>query len=99
MSLAKLQEGLTRFTENDKAGDILTYVNEFINEQQKQYTINKDNDCLTFGKWKGFTIKEMSTNEKGKQYVGWLLTQPWFTEDKFSNLFEDMRHNNLLKKT
>ena len=98
MSLTKLQEGLKKFTDDDKAIDIISYVNDFIDEQTAQYKQNKENNCLTFGKWKGFTMKEMAANEKGKSYIKWLLAQTWFSEDKFEDLFNDMRQCGLLKK-
>jgi hypothetical protein len=100
MSLAQLQTGLNRFTESDPARDILAYVNEFISSSQEKYTQNTDNRALAFGKWKGNTMKDMSKTQAGKSYIQWLLKQTWFTEEKFPDLFEDMRtHGHLSKKS
>ena len=98
MSLAKLQEGLNKFSDTDSGRDVLEYVNDFIAEQQKQYKDNKESRCLTFGKWKGFSMKEMADDDKGRSYIQWLIKQTWFTEDKFEDLFDDMRTHGLLKK-
>jgi hypothetical protein len=98
MALRQLKEGLDKFCENDPADEILAYVNNFIEENQKQYTANVDKKGLTFGKWKGFTMQEMSKDAKGRDYIQWLLKQDWFTEDKNQGLFDEMRLCGLLKK-
>ena len=98
MSLTKLQEGLKKFTEDDKATDVISYVNDFIDEQQKTYTQNKENRCISFGKHKGSSMEDMSKTQAGKSYIQWLLKQTWFTEDKFQDLYDDMRKFGLLKK-
>ena len=98
MSLAKLQEGLKKFTEDDKSYDVISYVNDFIDEQQKTYTQNKENRCISFGKFKGSSMEDMSKTTTGKSYIQWLLKQSWFTEEKFQDLYEDMRTFGLLKK-
>jgi uncharacterized protein (DUF3820 family) len=98
MALRQLKEGLDKFCENDPAEEILAYVNNFIAENQMEYTANVAKNCMTFGKWKGFTVKELSKDAKGRDYIQWLLKQAWFTEDKNQGLFDEMRLCGLLKK-
>jgi hypothetical protein len=78
--------------------NILDFIDEFITEQDDQYRKNKENKALSFGKWKGFTIKELSVSDKGKSYLEWLLSQQWCSEDKFGYIHEECRLLNIKKK-
>ena len=77
---------------------IMDSIDEFITEQDNQYQKNKDNKALTFGKWKGFTIKELSVSDKGKSYLEWLLSQQWCDEQKFGYIHEECKALNIKKK-
>ena len=98
MSLSKLSESLNLFTEDDTAESVITHVRNFIDKQQQTYTQNKENRCISFGKHKGSSMEDMSKTQAGKSYIQWLLKQTWFTEDKFQDLYDDMRKFGLLKK-
>ena len=70
-----------------------------ISEQTKQYKKNVQDGKISFGKYKGFSVKELSGLEKGLDYLGWLLKQQWFSEDKFGSLYDAIRNDtNLLPK-
>ena len=90
MSLLKLKtaiknEDLTTYNElND-------FINDYIDASVTEYKTNVKNNCLNFGKWKGMTIKEVCGSDKGKDYLTWLLKQSWFSEEKNSLLFDDLR--------
>lgn len=100
MALRRLVEELNAKydADNSTAKDILDFIDTFVEDEQKTYKKNKDNRALMFGKWKGFTIKELSVSDKGRSYVEWLLTQQWFEESKYPDLFEDIKACNIKKK-
>ncbi len=78
--------------------DIMAFIDQYIEDDQKQYQTNKENNCLTFGKYRGFKISEISANEKGRDYLGWLLSQTWCTPDKFAYIHEECEALNIKKK-
>lgn len=85
---------------NDVTADALfQFIDNYIEEDSKQYKKNKENKALTFGKWKGFTVKELSVSEKGKSYLEWLLSQTWCDESKFGFIHEECSALNIKKKT
>ena len=77
---------------------IMDFIDEYIEGEHAKYENNKQNNALTFGKWKGFTVKELSANDKGKSYLEWLLTQTWFSPDKFSSLHYEIKSLGIKKK-
>ena len=87
MSSLKILRDLLVEAIDEKAGmssmDIIDYVDGYIAEEQKKYDINKANKALTFGKYKGFTVKELSSTPKGRDYLSWLRRQQWCTPQKF----------------
>lgn len=80
------------------AEEIIQFINDYIDAKTKEYKTNVESNRITFGKWKGLTVKEVCASDKGKDYLKWLLKQQWFTEDKNPNLFEDLRACKVLKK-
>ena len=83
MSLAKFQEALIAEFNNcddEQTKLILEFVDGYIQEDRKQYKEQKKNKQLTFGKYKGYSVKELSLTMKGKDYLRWLLTQTWCTD-------------------
>ena len=101
MSLAKFQEALIAEFNNcddEQTKLILEFVAGYVQEDQKQYKEQKKNKQLTFGKYKGYSVKELSLTMKGKDYLRWLLTQTWCTEDKFSYIHEECELYNIKAK-
>lgn len=82
-----------------KAKDLYDFINNYYEEDQKQYQKNKENKALTFGRWRGFTVKELAVSEKGKDYLSWLLSQTWCTPDKFGYIHEECKALNIKKKS
>ena len=106
MALRKLKESIIEeFPTIDQEGHnvtadaLLLFIDEYISIDQKQYEKNKANKALTFGKWKGFTVKELSVSEKGNSYLEWLLSQTWCDESKFGYIHEECKALNIKKKT
>lgn len=85
------------FTYNGTIDEVMKTIQDFVDEEDKKYSKNKENRALTFGKYKGFTVKEMSLTEKGKSYLSWLLSQQWCTEDKFGYIYEDCKKYKIKK--
>ena len=87
------------FDLDDKtASELLDFITVFVEKDREQYKKNKENKALTFGKYKGYTVKELSLTMKGKDYLGWLLNQTWCTEDKFTTIHEECATYNIVKK-
>jgi len=82
---------------NVTVDELIKTINDFVEEEDKKYQKNKENRALTFGKYRGYTIKELSLTEKGKSYLSWLLTQKWCTEDKFPYIYEDCKKYKIKK--
>jgi hypothetical protein len=96
MSLLKLKTAIK--TENLTTYDELNdFINDYIDASVTEYKTNVKNNCLNFGKWKGMTIKEVCVSDKGKDYLVWLLKQSWFSEEKNSLLFDDLRTCGIIK--
>ena len=102
MSLQKLLTHLQETIDNNPkttVDDLMDNIKEYISEQNKEYKKNVQDGKIRFGKYKGFSVKELSTLEKGLDYLGWLLKQTWFSEDKFRSLYDAIRNDtNLLPK-
>ena len=102
MALKLLRTALLDKLEEDNTINTITEVTEFIDqyieEEDEKYRKNKKNKALTFGRWKGFTVKELSVSDKGKSYLEWLLTQQWFSEDKFADIHEECKTLGIKKK-
>ena len=102
MSLNKLLETLlSEFPEDDDDTDssrVINFIKKYIETEQKNYTENKDNNKLTFGKFKGYSVKELALTDKGIDYLQWLLSQSWCTEDKFGMIYDECKKLNIKKK-
>ena len=96
MSLQKLLTHLQEIVDNQPkttVDDLMDTIKEYISEQTKEYKKNVQDGKISFGKYKGFSVKELSGLEKGLDYLGWLLKQNWFSEDKFGSLYEAIRND------
>jgi len=81
--------------------DMLNYIDNFIEIEEAKYDKLKGKKALTFGKFKGFTVKEVAKTAKGKQYLTWLLGQAWCSEDKahFKYIHDGCKELNIKKNT
>ena len=79
---------------------IVDYLDTQINEQKAEYKLNKDSNKMTFGRYSGYTIKEIvkCPSGKGTGYLEWLLCQSFFTEDKYPDLFTQLKECKIKKK-
>jgi len=75
-----------------------TFIDEYLENEKKEYNNNKQNGKLTFGKYRGYSIKELALTQKGKEYLEWLMSQTFFTEDKFSDLHKELKELKIKKK-
>ena len=75
MSLNKLLEAIrTEFIfEDNTSENLMIFIEDYAEKDREQYQKNKENKALTFGKYRGYTVKELSLTMKGKDYLGWLL--------------------------
>ena len=101
MSLLKLKTALKNYLEHKTlcsspdsphdVSEVVDFINDYVDASVSEYKSNIKNNCINFGKWKGMTIKEVCSSEKGKDYLSWLLKQSWFSEEKNALLFDDLR--------
>jgi hypothetical protein len=84
--------------EDKSASELFDFIETYAQKEQEAYQKNKKNKALTFGRWKGFTIKELSVSDKGKSYLEWLLAQQWCSEDKFEFIHEECKALGIKKK-
>lgn len=89
MSLQRFQEALLeRFPTIDE--EISIFVDTYIRNERKQYMADRGAGLMTFGKFKGHSIDSLAIDEKGREYLKWLLAQSFFTEEKFSALHQKL---------
>jgi len=105
MALRKLRDAIdSQFPNLDLEEDTVSakvlydFINDYILQDSEQYKTNKEEKKLTFGKWKGFSIEELSKNAKGADYLQWLLAQAWCSEDKFGYIHEECDRLKIKKK-
>lgn len=75
------------------------FIQAYIDTEQKLYESNKSNGKLTFGKYCGYSVKELSLTIKGKDYLQWLMAQSFFTSEKFPDLYKDLNELKIKKKS
>ena len=97
--IQKLEEKFPTETVSADASAIMTFITEYADEEAKKYEQNKTNNAINFGKYKGYTPKELSLTEKGKDYLHWMLSQTWMTEDKFGSIIAECNKLGIKKKT
>ena len=78
--------------------EIYNFMETYIEKEQQSYQKSKENREITWGKYKNYTVKQLSLTEIGKQYLAWSLQQNWMTEDKFSWFIEDCKAVGIKKK-
>ena len=77
--------------------EIYQAIEEYRKDEDAKYQHLKQEGKITFGKYKGYSVKEMTRTMKGKDYLRWLLQQTWFTE-KFTDLVEQIQNEGIKKK-
>ena len=75
-----------------------TFIDEYMQNEKKEYDSNKQNGKLTFGKYRGYSIKELALTQKGKEYLEWLMAQTFFSEEKFPDLHKELKELKIKKK-
>ena len=96
--IQKLEEKFPTETLSADASTIMTFITEYADEEAKKYEQNKANNAITWGKYKGYTPKELSLTEKGKDYLAWCLSQTWMTDDKFGSFIAECSKLGIKKK-
>lgn len=79
-------------------GEVCDMIDEFNEIEQKKFKQLKKDNKITFGRYRGYTPKELALTEKGKDYLSWLLTQDWMME-KRSDLVEHIKELGIKKKS
>ena len=104
MSLIKFKEQLLAHLPLDAMTTeqmvIIDFLDNKINEQKEEFKLNKDTGRVSFGKYRGFLIKEIikCPSGKGTGYLEWLLCQSWFSEDKYPDLYTQIKECKIKKK-
>jgi hypothetical protein len=81
-------EGLTA---NGIDSEIVNHlIDEFAALEDKKYQALRKDKKFTFGKYRGYTVKELGITDKGKEYLSWILGQTWFVENN-SHLVEEIK--------
>ena len=69
---------------------VFRLIDEFADMEEKRYAMLRKDKKLTFGKYRGYTVKELALTEIGTTYCSWLLGQTWFVE-KNSHLVDEIK--------
>ena len=77
---------------------VIAMIDLFAEEEQKKYDELKKDRKLSFGKYRGYTVRELALTQKGKDYLSWLLGQGWFVE-KNKTLVEEIGELGIKKKS
>ena len=97
----QLKHYISRHFENDNdtidATTLDSLIEEFAQIKKAEYDKLKADRKLSFGKYRGYTVKELSASEKGREYLSWLLGQTWFAE-RNSILVDEIRKLGIKRK-
>lgn len=100
MALNKLLEAIrTDFIfEDNTPENLMIFIEDYAEKEQKQYKKNKENNLITWGKFRGYSVKELSLTEKSRDYLSWTLSQSWVTPDKFGWFIDECTKYKIPKK-
>ena len=99
MALVRFRDNLLeQMPDINQTEGVFKFLQEYIEKEQKEYKNNKKDNKLSFGKFSGYTIKEVASSEKGKSYLEWLMAQSWFTPDKFQEHYDELKRLKITKK-
>lgn len=97
MEVVKLQEALKlQFPELDEK--VITFIDTYIEDIKTKKKQLRNDGKLSFGKYKGFLPKELAETETGRNYLTWLFSQEYFTQDKFGDLYDTLVELGIKKK-
>lgn len=97
MEIVKLQEALkVQFPELDTK--VSEFINTYIDDIKEKKKELRNDGKLSFGKYKGFYPKELAETEAGRNYLTWLFSQEYFTQDKFGDLYDTLVELGIKKK-
>ena len=103
MSIAKLIHAIgEKFGEvnlDTSAPDVVKFIEEYSEQQQNLFKSQKNNGQITFGKYRGYTVRELLLVDKGRSYLEWLLQQEWFGEERYNTLKGEIMAEGIKKKT
>ena len=99
MALTTLSNAMRQFyDDNDPtSSELLDFVDNYITAENAKYKTAVANNLVTFGKFKGFSVEQVVASPKGTDYLMWLMSQQWFTEDKFPGLIAEIKKHTLKK--
>ena len=71
--------------------EIYNFVETYIADQQREFKQNKSGNKLSFGKYVRYSISELALTDKGKSYLEWLVSQTFFTVEKFPEYYDEIK--------
>lgn len=92
---------ITAFRErfNDIPKEYNDFIDQYLENEKKQYQKDKEDCILSFGKYKGFSVKKLNEDPKGRDYIQWLLSQSSFCENpRNKHLLDAINECNIQKK-
>ena len=78
--------------------EIYNFVETYIADQQREFKQNKSGNKLSFGQYVGYSISELALTDKGKSYLEWLVSQTFFTVEKFPEYYDEIKRLKIKKK-
>ena len=79
--------------------EIYNFEETYIADQQREFKQNKSGNKLSFGKYVGYSISELALTDKSKSYLEWLVSQTFFTVEKFPEYYDEIKRLKIKKKT
>lgn len=58
------------------------HIDAFAEKSYQEYKQNQADGKITWGKYKGYTVKELNMTDKGKSYLQWMMGQDWVKQNK-----------------
>ena len=78
--------------------EIYNFVEKYVEDQTKEFKQNKSDGKLQFGRYKGYSLSELSLTSKGAEYIQWITQQSWFNEEKYPEHYEQLKKLGIKKK-
>ena len=80
------------------ADQLMEFIDTYCETERAKYQELKKNNLITWGKFKGMSVKELASTAKGKSYLEWTLRQTWVTPDRFGWFIEECQKEGIQKK-
>lgn len=87
----------SQFPELDQ--DVVDWIAQKIVKDKEVFAKTKADGKLTFGKYAGYSLDELAKTDKGKSYLQWLLSQSFFSREKYPEYHAKLEELGLKKKT